>query len=248
VIGVKADKPTHRIVHLRDWHFVPKDSYAIDMKDATGKELTTEEIDRLHEELLLEVEAVQLEQMALLRCLIKHHGLKRIFSEGLASKDQPDYRKRIAVLGNMERNLIIELRKQLADVREIMNGMEPKSDRHEKAKKIESEITTGMIDKHKVQLLEIGAPGRLLIAGDIEEVLPLEDADLLEKANPITPSGVRLDPKKKKARQDRSGRGHRRGQSARSRPWPSPPSPGYSLAFIEFKQVSISRRLCRQVN
>jgi hypothetical protein len=76
-----------------------------------------------------------------------------------------------------------------------------KSDRHEKAKKIESEIT-GMIDQYKVQLLEIGVPGRLLISGDTKEVLPLDDAELLDKAKPITPSGMRLDPEKKKARQD----------------------------------------------
>jgi hypothetical protein len=68
------------------------------MKNAHGRELSAEEIDRLHEELLLEVEAVQLEQMALLRCLIKHHGLKRIFSEGLAANDLPANRERIAVL------------------------------------------------------------------------------------------------------------------------------------------------------
>ena len=161
-VSVAAEKPTHRIVHLRDWHFVSKDLYAIDMKAAHGRELTAEEIDRLHQELLLEVEAVQLEQMALLRCLIKHHGLKRIFSEGLAAKDLPEYRKRIAVLRNMEQNQISELRKQLADVREMMKGKTG----HEQAKKIEMEIT-GMIDQHPAQLLELGAPGRLLMAGPV---------------------------------------------------------------------------------
>lgn len=100
--GVKAEKPTCRIVHLRDWHFVPKDLYAIDMKNAHGRELSAEEIDRLHQELLLEVEAVQLEQMAMLRCLIKHHGLKRIYSEGLTANDLPNYREKIAVLRDME--------------------------------------------------------------------------------------------------------------------------------------------------
>ena len=53
-VGVQADQPTCRIVHLRDWHFVPKDLYALDMKTATGRELTDDEIDRLHRELLLQ--------------------------------------------------------------------------------------------------------------------------------------------------------------------------------------------------
>jgi hypothetical protein len=48
-VGVRTDQPTCRIVHLRDWHFVPKDLYALDMKTATGRELTGEEIDRLHQ-------------------------------------------------------------------------------------------------------------------------------------------------------------------------------------------------------
>lgn len=29
---VKTDKPTGRIIHIRDWHYVPKDLYALDMK------------------------------------------------------------------------------------------------------------------------------------------------------------------------------------------------------------------------
>lgn len=28
--AVHADQPTHRIVHLRDWHFVPKNLHAFD--------------------------------------------------------------------------------------------------------------------------------------------------------------------------------------------------------------------------
>ena len=46
--GVQAEKPTCRIIHLRDWHFVPKELLAIDMTEAHGSELTEDEIDRLH--------------------------------------------------------------------------------------------------------------------------------------------------------------------------------------------------------
>jgi hypothetical protein len=201
-VGVREEKPTCRIIHLRDWHFVPKELYALDLKNATGRELSKDEIDRLHRELLLEVEAVQLEQMALLRCLIKHHGLKRICCEGLTANDLPNYKEKIAVLKDMEEKQIRELRRQLADVREIQKRADPKSVRHDQAKKIEAEITD-MIDQHRLRLLELGAPGRLLIAGDIEEVLPLDDADLLDSAKPVTPEGkIRLDPEKLKARRD----------------------------------------------
>jgi len=201
-VVVQAEKPTCRIIHLRDWHFVPKDLYAIDMNNAKGRELSAVEIDQLHEELLLMVEAVQIEQMGLLRCLVRHHGLKRIYSEGLTTNGLPNYQEMVAVLRDMEANQISELRKQLGDVRELLKGSDPKTDRHEKAKKIEAEIS-GMIDQHQLRLLEFGAAGRLLIAGEIQEVLPLDDGDLLEKSKPITPGGkVRLDPEKLKARHD----------------------------------------------
>ena len=60
-----------------------------------------------------------------------------------------------------------------------------------------------MLDEHKHRLLEMGAAGRLLITGELEDVLPLEDADALQMAKPITPSGtVKLDPVKIEARHD----------------------------------------------
>ncbi len=49
----------------------------------------------------------------------------------------------------------------------------------------------------------MGAARRLLIAGEIEEVLALEDASLLEAANPIGPDGsVQQDPERVRAGQD----------------------------------------------
>ena len=151
---------------------------------------------------LLEVEAVQLEQMALLRCLIKHHGLKRLYCEGLTAKDLPNYKEKIAVLREMEQTQISELRKQLAEVREMLKGIDPNSERHGKVKKIEAEVCD-LIDQHRLRLLELGAPGRLLIAGEIDDVLPLDDADLLDRAKPVTPEGkIRLDKEKVKARKD----------------------------------------------
>jgi hypothetical protein len=172
---VHADQPTHRIVHLRDWHFVPRDLYALDTNDEP------------YEKFLQKVDAVQQEQMALLRCLIKHHGLRRVFAEGFAPKDLPNYRERIAVLRDMELNQIPELRALLTRA---------------KTAKHKAEIVD-MLDQHKARLLELGAAGRLLIAGEIDEVLPLDDADALDLAKPITPDGKFLvDPAKLVVRHD----------------------------------------------
>jgi len=200
-VAVAAEKPTCRIVHIRDWHHVPKDLYAIDMKQAHGRELTDDEIDRLHQELLLEVQAVQLEQIALLRCLIRHHGVKTVFSEGLTGKDYANFVEIVVVLGKMEKDQVGPMRKELVGIREVLTTVDAKSESHAKMKKIEAEMAD-MIDQHDLRLLEYGAAGRLLAVKEIEQVLPLDDADLLDRAKPITPSGVKLDREKVAARED----------------------------------------------
>jgi hypothetical protein len=197
---VKVEKPTHRIIHLRDWHFVPKELLAIDMAQVHGKPLSQDEIDLLYEQHVLEVELIQFEQMAVLRCLIKYHGLKRVFSEGFSPGELENYKEKIVVLRAMEKEQIPQIRKQLDDVRKLMKGAS--KERKEKTKAIEGELLA-LLDGHMQRLLEMGASGRLLIAGELEDVLPLEDAASLEQAKPITPSGkMELDPKKVEARHD----------------------------------------------
>jgi hypothetical protein len=79
--------------------------------------------------------------------------------------------------------------------------MDAKSDGYPKVKKIETEMAA-MIEQHDLRLLEYGEVVCFLVAGEIEEVLALDDADLLDKAKPITPNRVKLDPEKLKARVD----------------------------------------------
>jgi hypothetical protein len=52
-------------------------------------------------------------------------------------------------------------------------------------------------------LLEMGAAGQLLLSGELEDVLPLEDARLYEKTNPLSEDGrIELKPKIIEARED----------------------------------------------
>lgn len=199
-VVAKSDKPTGRIIHLRDWHYVPKDLYALDMRQAHGRELSEQELDQLHQELLLDAEIVQLEQMALLRCLIKHHGLKRVHSEGFSPTELEAYREKIAVLKAMEHDQIPKLRQQLEDVRQLIDTLTGEA--NEKAQGIERELVA-LLDAHNERMLEMGAAGRLLIAGELEEVLPLEVDGALERAKPITPDGsVRIEENKLEVRHD----------------------------------------------
>ena len=92
-----ASTPKRRIIHIRDWHVVSKERFAIELK-ADGSGLNADELDRRFQEFLLEVELVQLEQMAVIRCLIEHHGLKRVYAEGFTPEDSEAYRERVKAL------------------------------------------------------------------------------------------------------------------------------------------------------
>ena len=153
VVEVEATTPskpaTHRLIHLRDWHFVPKDLYALDMATAYKRPLTQQEIDLLHEELLLEVELVQIEQMAVLRCLIEHHGLRRVVAEGFSDGEVKLYKEKVAAHGAVEKEQIPALRKQLAEIRTLLADMKEGEERYGTAKKIEEEIL-GLLDQHRI--------------------------------------------------------------------------------------------------
>jgi hypothetical protein len=184
---VSATKPTHRLVHLRDWHYVPRDLYALDVQQAIGRRPTELEIDPFHRERLLEVELVQLEQAALLRCLVKHHGLRRVLLEGLTPNGSTAYHEVLSALRSTDVRLAT-LQEQQATVR----GQSPALDREVDA----------LLREHRLQLLPYGAAGRLAMAGAIE-VGPLDDEELLDQTNPVRSDGqLRHDPATLEARHD----------------------------------------------
>ena len=56
-------------LHVCNWHYVPKDHFAADLKSAGDGQLSAEDLDAQYSEFLAEVEAVQAEQVAELRKL-----------------------------------------------------------------------------------------------------------------------------------------------------------------------------------
>jgi hypothetical protein len=75
-----------------------------------------------------------------------------------------------------------DLVKQIAD----RGGTE--SERYKKAKDAEKELQD-LADKHQAEMLDLGAAVRLMVAGDLAEVLPLDDAGLLDAAKPAQVDG-----------------------------------------------------------
>jgi hypothetical protein len=153
---------------------------------------------------LLEVELVQLEQAALLRCLARRHGLRRVLIEGLTPDGVEALRARVeAARGMLARRP--ELLHQQEDVRGLLARLEAEgkgdADRHARAAAVEKEIAA-LLAQPERELLELGAPARLLAGGELAEVLPLDDTRLLAEARPVGADGkVRADAAKGEARE-----------------------------------------------
>jgi hypothetical protein len=144
---VRAERPTHRIVHPRDWPFVPKDLFRQD----ADRPRSDEGADTFHRAHVLEVEQVQREPEALLRCLVRHHGLKRLLAEGRTPLGVRAYREVIATLRETDKELA-DLHRQRARVIKPVLAIDRQVD----------ELVRG----HRRQLPEYGAAARLALAGE----------------------------------------------------------------------------------
>jgi hypothetical protein len=146
----------------------------------------------------LQVELVQLEHLALLRCLAKRHGLRRVYVEGMTPEGVQNIREMVAAHKKVETGLY----EQPQNVHESLQEAKEGTERHAKAKEVAKEVL-GLLERFQLDVLPLGTAGRLLMSGDVEEVLPLDDAKLLEEAKPIGPDGrYHLDPPKLAARHD----------------------------------------------
>lgn len=151
-----VQNPTHRIIHVLNWHFVSREDFALE-GDSDA-----------YEAFLDDVEAVQVEQMTFLKRL----GVKKVSYEGLTPENHPAYVKRAATLQKLHRP-------------DGDGGIDL--------------LLKGFIREDTLQL---GAAGRMLMAGQIEQVSPAEDEELLDKANPVRDGKLVFDETANKARED----------------------------------------------
>lgn len=174
VVPAKAERK-RRVIHLLNWHFVPKEQFKADLNSQRDEPLTEDELDERYEQFRDDVEAVQIEQMNLLRVLIKKHGLQELYCEGLAVKEVGKYRK---------------LLKTLKTTRKAVQTGDSPLDRF-----IQYEFRS--------DLLMIGAAGQLLMSGELRDVLPTETVESLKAGAPFDANGdIVLDEKQIEERED----------------------------------------------
>lgn len=130
-----------------------------------------------------DVEAAQGEQLQALGVLIDRNGLTRIGSEGLAPADMRNWLRKVEALQKIDREEVPRLKELLAETFMV---------------KLKAELR-GMLSDHQGRLRELGAAGRLLLAGKIESVDPIENAEALEAARP---RDGQIDQRKQRARDD----------------------------------------------
>src|SRR5262249_8896826 len=116
---------------------------------------------------------------AVLRCLTQHLGVRKVLSEGMV-EGEAEFDKlkasELYAVGEM-------LAGQVGEVRGLIKGAERGSEKHGKAQAIEADVL-GELAKHRLDVLPLGAPLRLFGAGQLDDVLPLDDAALLDRAKP----------------------------------------------------------------
>ncbi len=94
---------------------------------------------------------VQLEQLALLRLLTRHHGLDHICIEGLIERDVSIYKARVRVLGDFGEKM-----SDLRDSRDDLDGDE------------DSELIDqidALLKKYRQDTLQLGAAWQMVLSG-----------------------------------------------------------------------------------
>jgi hypothetical protein len=166
------------VIHVKNWHWVPKPQFALDLLDQEPG-LTSDEIDRRYAQLLDDVERIQLEQVELLRQLTVKHGVKAVFYEGVTDDNLPTVRTTNDRLRRLERL---------------------QTNRHGGGIDQKIAFLSGEL---RDEFLQLGAIGRLIRAGELEDFLALEDSRSLDAADPVGPDGaVHFDPVANERRED----------------------------------------------
>jgi len=122
------------------------------------------------------LEANQRDQMTLLMRLIKEHNLKGVYVEGLTEKNHKGTQRLIETLKKYEQT---------------------------KTDPAESEIDRLVADQNRLDRLELGAAGLLVVSGKLETILPAEESAAFDAANPVKSDGsIKFDKEAEERRED----------------------------------------------
>jgi hypothetical protein len=174
VVPAKAE-PKRRIIHLLNWHFVKLEQFGVDVNGLRNEPLSEDELFDEFQSFRDDVQAVQDEQEGLLLDLIRKHGLQKLYCEGLTDEKIDEYQTFLSTLKT----------------------------RGKRIGKGDSDIDLLIRWENTNDLLMVGTPGKLLMSGELKQVLPTETQKSLKENAPFDSQGnVKLDPIQIEKRED----------------------------------------------
>jgi len=163
--------PSTHVVHFLDTQTEDKDSFAKKQAEKFSNTLTPQDQDLLYQEHQLQVEVWQLQEMVTLKQLIRQHGLATIHVLQETLEEANHYSQNLELLKEKEKEVIPQLREELAEVKELANGLA--GEELSKANKTENSLRMEL-EKHEQQMQNLGPAGRLYAKGEAITVIALE--------------------------------------------------------------------------
>lgn len=168
-------KPKRRIIHLLNWHFVPFEQFSADLNGLRDEPLSEDELFDEFQTFRDEVQAVQDEQQKLVRDLIRKHKLQKLYCEGLTVEETGAYRDFLATLKKHSER--------------VNDG--------------DTDIDRLLRWQYRNDLLMVGVPGKLMMSGELKEVLPTETNKSITDGAPFDAKGnVQLNEAQIEKRED----------------------------------------------
>lgn len=160
-VVVQPANPARRIIQLDDLHWVSREDFTADLQ-TMNPGLTEDDIGKAYGELMKRVDNVQAEQVVLLKAMAQLDGILMVHWEGLTAANCADSTSMVATVKGFGPGMPI------------------------------GHSTVDMMLRKEIadDLRRIGAAGQLLADGVLTEVLPADDADALEAADPVQDDGT----------------------------------------------------------
>lgn len=163
--------PSTHVVHFFVTQTENKESFAKKQAEKFSNTLTPQDQDLLFQEHQLQVEVWQLQEMVTLKQLIRQHGLATIHVLQETLEEANHYSQNLKLLKEKEKEVIPQLREELAEVKELANGLA--GEELSKANKTENSLRMEL-EKHEQQMQKLGPAGRLYAKGEAITVIVLE--------------------------------------------------------------------------
>jgi hypothetical protein len=82
-----TDHPTSRIIHLISGEVPSKDDFFVALKQKADGGVSQTQLNSLYDEYILQIRLMQIEHSVIVRCLVRNHGLRRIYVESITDGD-----------------------------------------------------------------------------------------------------------------------------------------------------------------